>query len=393
MASGTLEAVRAGVSEEEIAGLCSQLIRFESVNPPGDDREIAEFVASLLRDAGLAVDLLCHTPTRASVLARLPGSGEVPALLYSGHLDVVPVGAEGWLRDPFGGEVADGRVWGRGASDMKGGLAAIMSAAGLLAAAELPLRGDLILALTAGEENTQFGAAAISERLRQTAVQAAVVAEPNSNAVQIAEKGLMWLRLTTSGKTAHGSTPDLGENAIVMMVTLLKELESLAPLEQRHPSLGGFTQNVGTISGGVKTNVVPDECEATFDLRTLPGQEQAAILKYIEELVGDLKQRVPGFRASVEVVNRFSAVTTAPDEPVVTRFCDVVAEVTGTRPLPGGAKYATDAATLIPVLGSPMIICGPGSADLAHQPNEYVDTDKMVEAAEILDLAATRLLT
>lgn len=385
--------LRTTLSEAEIVNLCSELIRFRSVNPPGDEREIAEYVGNLLRDAGLEVEMLHHSPSRSSVLAHLRGDGELPALLYSGHLDVVPVGAEEWLRDPFGGAVIDGKVWGRGASDMKGGLAAMISAARLVAASGLPLRGDLILAITAGEEQRQLGAAAAAERLRTTAVQAVVVAEPTANAVQTAEKGVMRVRIVTSGKTAHASTPELGENAIMMMLGLLKELEVLAVPEDRDPLLGGFTWSVGTISGGVKTNVVPDHCAATVDFRTLPGQDNALIFEAVSDLIEDLKKRKPGLRAEVEMTIAFNGVATAPDEPVVERFCNVVAEVTGARPAPGGARYATDAATLVPALGAPMIICGPGAAELAHQPNEYVEIDRMVESAEILFLAAARLLT
>ena len=127
------------IQEAEVVSLCRDLVRFGSVNPPGDELEIAEYVAGVLCEAGLTVEMIPHTPTRARVLARLEGSGEMPALLYTSHLDVVPVGAEEWLHDPFGGEVVEGKLWGRGSSDMKGGDAAMIAAAKIftLAAAQL----------------------------------------------------------------------------------------------------------------------------------------------------------------------------------------------------------------------------------------------------------------
>ena len=390
------------IQEAEVVNLCRDLVRFKSVNPPGDELEIAEYVADVLRNAGLTVEMVPHTLTRASVLARLEGpstvlstgSGKVPALLYTGHLDVVPVGAEEWLHDPFRGEVVEGKLWGRGSSDMKGGDAAMIAAAKVLAAANLPLKGDLILAFTAGEEGEQLGATELAARPDLAPVQAVVVAEPSYNDVYVAEKGAFWLKITTQGKTAHGSMPQLGQNAIKMMVALLSELDSLAvPHHAEHPLLGGFTRSMNTIAGGVSTNVVPDRCEVTIDQRTVPGQDHGAILRQVEELIADLGRRLPGFRASVEVINDRIPVASSPEEPIVQRFYDVVAEVVGERPVPRGVSYYTDGVVFAPVLKAPLIICGPGDAKLAHQPNEYVEVAKLVEATKIFVLAAAQVLT
>jgi succinyl-diaminopimelate desuccinylase len=248
MAQGGYEDLLNRIQETEVVSLCRDLVRFKSVNPPGDELEIAEYVAGVLREAGLTVEMVPHTPTRASVLARLKGSGEMPALFYTGHLDVVPVGAEEWLHDPFEGDMVEGELWGRGASDMKGGNAAMIAATKVLATANFPLKGDLILAFTAGEEGEQLGAAEIAARPDLAPVQAVVVAEPSYNDVYVAEKGAFWLQITTHGKTAHGSMPHLGQNAIMMMVALLSELDSLAVPYEEHPLLGGFTRSVNTIT-------------------------------------------------------------------------------------------------------------------------------------------------
>ena len=393
MAQAGYEYLLSRIQEAEVVGLCRDLVRFKSVNPPGDELEIAEYVADVLREAGLTVEMVPHTPTRASVLAWLKGNGEMPALLYTGHLDVVPVGAEEWSHDPFGGEVVEGKLWGRGSSDMKGGDAAMIVATKILAAANLPLKGDLILAFTAGEEGEQLGATELATRLESVPVQAVVVAEPSYNDVYLAEKGAFWLQITTHGKTAHGSMPHLGQNAIVMMTALLSELESLVVPYEEHPLLGGFTRSVNTIAGGVKTNVVPDRCEVTMDQRTVPGQDHGAILRGVKELIAELGQRLPDFRASVEVINDRIPVASSPEEPVIQRFYDVVAEVVGERPVPKGVNYYTDGVVFAPALKAPMIICGPGDAKLAHQPNEYVETAKLVEATKIFTLAVVQLLT
>ncbi|BDG59283.1 M20 family metallopeptidase [Caldinitratiruptor microaerophilus] len=387
----------------DVVALCQDLIRIRTVNPPGDEGPAAEYVARRLREAGLEVEVLGHGPGRASVIGRLRGSGGAPALLLSGHLDTVPVGDQPWSRDPFAGEVADGRIWGRGAADMKGGVAAMLAAVEAVAAAcrsedpgggpgGLRLQGDLLFAATAGEEVDSLGAAAAARRLAGTPVQAIVIGEPSGNDVYIAEKGALWLELVTHGRTAHGSSPELGRNAVMMMVTLLAELDRLEIPHTPHPLLGTLSRSVGTVAGGVKTNVVPDRCVATVDMRTVPGQDHGAIVRAVEGLIADLARRHPGFRAEVRVVNDRRPVVTDPAHPAVQAFLDAAGAVRGRRPEPTGVRYYTDATELVPVLGAPMIICGPGDPRLAHQPDESVEVDRLVEAARIYALAAVRML-
>jgi len=380
------------IRETEVVRFCQELVRIQSVNPPGNELLAAEYVASILEKAGLEVELIRHSADRASTLARLKSSRQIPALLLNGHLDTVPVGNEEWIHAPFKGEVADGKVWGRGAADMKGGLAALLAAVKTLAEARVPLRGDLILTATAGEETDSLGAIAMAARPDLGPVQAVVIPEPSSNDIYVAEKGAFWLEITTQGKTAHGSMPELGRNAVMMMVTLIGELERLVIPYKEHQMLGEFSLSVNTISGGVKTNVVPDNCTVTVDMRTVPGQDHRAILGQVEDLIAGLHRRIPDFKALVRVTNDRAPVETSPDEPVVQSFADVVAEVTGERPVPKGVRYYTDAVAFVPALKAPMIICGPGDARLAHQPNEHVEVAKLVQAAKIFTLAAAKLL-
>lgn len=387
----------AGVLEQDVTEICRDLVRIPTVNPPGNEAPAARYVADRMRAAGLEVEVLDHGDTRASVIARMRGSGRLPALLLSGHLDTVPAGEQPWSRDPFGAEVEGGRVWGRGTSDMKGGLAALLVAAATVAGAarrgEIRLHGDLVLVATAGEEVDSLGAAEAARRLAGTPVQAVLVAEPSNNEVFTAEKGALWLELVTHGRTAHGSQPELGRNAVMMMVALLAELDRLSVPHSPHPLLGGFSRSVGTIAGGVKTNVVPDRCTATVDMRTVPGQRHGDIVRQVEALIEDLHRRDPGFRAEVRVLNDRCPVVTDPAAPAVQQFLDAVACVRGIRPQPAGVSYYTDATALCPALGAPMIICGPGDPRLAHQPDESVEIARLTEAARIYTLATVRLLT
>jgi len=377
---------------EDIVDLCRQLVRIESVNPPGDELRIAEFAAVILLDAGFKVEIIHHSPTRASVLAVLPGSGGVRPLLCAGHFDTVPAGTVKWRRDPFAADVAEGKIWGRGTSDMKGGLAALIIAAKTLARSRMPLRGDLILALTAGEEVDSLGAVSIAARTDLGPVQAVIIPEPSGNDIYIAEKGALWLELTTHGRTAHGAMPELGENAILMMVDLIAELKKIPVPFAGHPLLGGFSMSINTIQGGLKTNVVPDRCVVTLDMRTVPGQRHDEIVGGVKEIIAVMGRKNPVFKASIEVINDRLPVETAPDEPAVLKFVDVAAVFLGERPVPKGVKYYTDATVLVPAFKAPMIICGPGDPGQGHQPNEWVEIEKIVTCARIYVAAAAEFL-
>jgi succinyl-diaminopimelate desuccinylase len=382
-----------GIEESKIVEICRELLRIKSVNPPGDESPAADYVAGLLKKMDMEVEIISHSPTRASVLARLRGSRQSPGILYNGHLDTVPVGAEKWNHDPFAGVVAEGKIWGRGAADMKGGLAALLGAVKAIAEARLPLKGDLIFAATAGEEINSLGATVIASRTDIGPLQAILIPEPSFNDLFIAEKGAFWLEIRTHGQTAHGSMPDLGRNAVMMMVRLIAEFDKLEVPFQTHPLLGGFSRSVNTISGGVKTNVVPDSCVATVDMRTVPGQDHPGILRRVEDLIRKLQSEIPGFKASVEIVNDRAPLETDAAAPAVQSFSEVIAAVTGKKPVPKGTRYFTDGVVLSPAFKAPLLICGPGDAGLAHQPNEHVDIVKLVEAARIYALAAIRFLT
>jgi succinyl-diaminopimelate desuccinylase len=376
----------------ELAGVCRDLIRFKTVNPPGDELEAAQFVLDYLRQAGFEGEIVPNGERRGSVLARFKGSGESPARALNGHLDVVPVGAERWRHEPFEGVVEDGKVWGRGSADMKGGLAAMLVAARLVAQSGLKLRGDLAVFATAGEEVDMLGARSLAALPDLGPLQAILISEPTLNCLGLAERGVFWPEFTTHGQTAHGSTPHLGHNAIMMMVNLLSELERLEIPYTPHAVLGDFTRSINTIQGGVKVNVVPDQASALVDMRTVPGQDHSELLHHLEDFVQDLERRVPDLSASVRLTYDLPPAETSPEEPVVRAFQEAVQEANGHLPDAAIVRFATEAAIFVPALGVPTLIYGPGDPALAHQPDEHVQLEKMVEATRSYLAAAVRLL-
>ena len=222
-------------------------------------------------------------------------------------------------------------------------------------------------------------------------VGAIVVSEPSSNELFVAEKGALWVELTTYGRTAHGSMPELGRNAVMMMVALLGELDRLPVECVDHPLLGSFSRSINTIGGGVKTNVVPDRCTATVDMRTVPGQDHAALLHRIEALIADLRAaaRLPGQHQGAQRQHPADHAAGSPHGGAHGRRHRSGDRTPARAP---GVRYYSDAVAYVPAFGAPMLICGPGQMGLAHQPNEYVEIDKLVESARIFTLAATRLL-
>lgn len=380
------------IDETKIVEMASRLIQFDTSNPPGQEAECAKFIGDYLVAAGFDVELIHHTTDRASLLARLEGKGERKSLLWNGHIDVVPIGEEPWAHEPFNGIHEEDRVWGRGAADMKGGDAAMLVAARAIAESGIGLRGDLILAMTAGEEGEQLGAAAIVERNDLPAFQAIMIPEPSSNEIFIAEKGALWVEFRTEGISAHGSMPQVGCNAIRMMFDLLNKVDALEIPHEPHPLLGGFTRSLGTFHGGQKANVVPDHCVAQVDMRTVPGQEHDEIIQQIAAALDELEERSATFRGTYRVINNLPPVESDPDHPAVQRIAQAWDSVMGSPSEFKGAVYYTDGAVLAPVLGAPLVILGPGDPEQAHQTDEYVDIHRMVETARIYAQAAAIML-
>ena len=329
---------------------------------------------------------------RASVVGGLRGTGERPALLFSGHLDTVPAG-DNWQHDILAAEVSDGKIWGLGSTDMKSGVAAMLVAMEAIRRTGVSLQGDLLFAGTAGEEVDSMGAQRLVQQQKLSHVGFMVIGEPTTNRVFTAEKGVLWLELHTKGQTAHGSMPHLGVNAIMHMNTLLQALAAANIPYQKHPLLGDFTMNVATITGGVKTNVVPDACRVTIDTRTVIGQDHQQILDTVRQLIDHLCAEDATFHAEVHTITERVPLDIPFDAPQVQAFVRVRDQVTGQSSVPTAATYATDGSVFVPAYHAPMVICGPGLPEKAHQPNEYVEIARLSEAARIYTLAALDLLT
>ncbi|MEJ8280829.1 M20/M25/M40 family metallo-hydrolase [Pseudonocardia spirodelae] len=344
----------------------------------GGERAAADLLAGLLDDAGFAVDVRPDPadPARANLLARR-GDARPPVTL-TGHLDTVPADPAGWSFDPHAGDVVDGRLRGRGSTDMKAGVAAITVAA---------LRSDpatpLQLVFTFGEETGGDGARTLTGLEPSPLL---LVAEPTGNRVLHGHKGVLWLRLVQHGRSAHGSRPDLGDNALVALGRVATALHGHAwPVSDTH---GPATGNPGVLRAGVAPNLVPDRAELEVDLRLVPGLDAAAAREQVaavarEALAGTGHRGLP----EVEVLLDLPAVGTDPADP----RARAAAAALGHDGAPAGfASYFTDASVLVPALtgddgrAPAVLVHGPGDPELAHVTDETCSAANIVDATDAL---------
>jgi acetylornithine deacetylase/succinyl-diaminopimelate desuccinylase-like protein len=349
-----------------VAEITSELICIPSVNPDGGDpgteltgeAACAEWVGEFLLDCGAEVGLREVLPGRPNVIGRFPSKKSgAPRILFAPHLDTVSVA--GMTINPFGGEISEGRVWGRGACDTKGPMAsmlwALREARDFLA--DLPY--EIWFAGLVGEEAGQHGAKALAEQERFDFVMAG---EPTSLDAVHAHKGSCWLHIKARGRAVHASRPEEGDNAIYKITDAIACLRrEVAPRlsEKTDPVLGASTLSVGTITGGSKVNIVPDSCECSVDMRFIPGVDTGFVTALLQE-------RVPGLEISLR---SSEPLWTDPAHPLIQILGSL-----GSRPV--GAPWFCDAAVFA-AKGCPAIAIGPGSIDQAHTADEFIAIDDL----------------
>ena len=356
--------------------LTRELLRFNTINPPGMERACARHLGKILEGAGFRVAYYEFAESRTSLIATIGGDDAKPPICFTGHIDTVPLGAMHWSHDAFAGETDGDRLYGRGSTDMKSGIAAIVAAALDLASALAKSRG-LTVVLTAGEEIGCEGARFLADHKHLDRAGAIVVAEPTANYPYIGHKGLAWFEVETVGVTAHGSMPELGDNAIVKMARVIGELERFQfPLDS-HPVMGSPTLNVGTIHGGLNTNSVPDEARVTLDTRTVPGIDHAHLCKSLEALVAP-------FGARVRKIVDTPTLYTEPHDEWIQQVFETCTPFLEGRPTPKTITFSTDGADLKRGYGGPpAVILGPGEPRLAHQTDEWCSVARLEQSVDL----------
>jgi acetylornithine deacetylase len=372
---------------DEVVDLQSRLVAIDSINPslvPGaaGEAEIARFIAGWLEAAGLQVETPEVAPGRPNVIGRLRGRANGLSLMLNAHVDTVGVAG---MDQPFTPRVESDRLYGRGAYDMKSGLAAIMLAAQAVAQAGRA-DGDLIITAVADEEYASLGTQAVVESLR---ADAAIVTEPTGLRLCTAHKGFAWIAVETEGCAAHGSKPDLGIDAIVHMGRVLVDVESLAAeLAGRppHPLLGTGSVHASLVEGGQELSSYPERCRLQLERRTVPGETPEDVLAEVQELLAGRAKEDESFRAQANLYFWREPFEVAREKLIVRRVEAAATEVLGAPPPMYGDTPWMDAA-LLAAAGIPTVVFGPGGAG-AHAAVEYTLISEVAACAEILARAA-----
>ncbi|WP_392423904.1 M20 family metallopeptidase [Barrientosiimonas humi] len=386
------------IDTDRIVAATQRLVRARGENPPGQEAETVATLAAVCRERDLDVRTETAEADRDNLLARTTGDAGGPALLLLGHTDVVPVG-EGWTRDPFGGEVDGGRVFGRGTTDMKGGLAAAVEAMAAVQeharATGRTLTGGVELAATVDEEQGGVGIRAWVAQQPAKAYVGCVTAEPTDLQTVIAARGDAYLDIRVHGTAAHSGRPDDGANAIygaARIVTTLRDWHTelaAAP----HPLAGPATWSVGIVEGGTGTSIVPAECRVLADRRLLPGEDAEQVLREVIARVDALGLERDGLRVEIDLPMWMPGFETAPDNAFVTAVESSLGTAGGPGLGLGGWTAACDGGFVARDLGVPVVVLGPGSVnEQAHRPDESVGVDELTVAARTYALAAWRLL-
>ena len=354
-------------NRDAVKKLLKQLIQAETTTERGESAA-ADIISAELGRSGMESRIDRWGQNRANLITQIKSAGQRAPLLFACHLDVVPPGEADWKYPPFAGLESDGKIYGRGSADMKGGITAIITAVRQLVDPGVRLQGDIIFFAAAGEETDSCGAKRfVHDWGRMPALTGVIIPEPTDFDVVTAHRGMLWLEVITKGQAAHGSTPQLGINAIASMRSLLDELEYYEIQCKPHKLLGQCSMSINTIQGGKAINIVPDKCSIGVDIRTLPGQNPQDIIEDFERMFAKLKQKNPQFEAQVSVVREVGALETDSNCDFVRDFCSAVG-IGETR----AVGFTTDGPHLA-ALGAPVVIFGPGKPDVCHKPDEYID--------------------
>ncbi len=356
--------------------LTKELLSFNTINPPGNEMEVAQFVGKLLLENGFEVNYHEYEENRLHLVAEKGISGEAAPLVFSGHFDTVALGKKPWSEDPFSGVIKGDRIYGRGSSDMKGGLAAMTVAAIEATRTTTPV-GGIRLIFTSGEE---LGCQGINQLVKSSAelgkARAVIVGEPTANHPAIAHKGALYLNASTKGKTAHSSMPELGDNAVYKAARAVVRIEKLQFHAENDLLLGLPTINVGKFRGGMNINSVPDHAEFTIDIRSTTMTPHQSLLERLKSELGD--------EVVLETLVDLKPVSNSESDP----FIQMVYEVCGidgeSNSGPKSLPYLTDGSVLQAFYGGvPTIILGPGEPALAHQTDEYCSIKKIKQSVAI----------
>ncbi len=393
------------IDKEGLVKFTQDLIRIRSVYNPdkegSNEEEVAHFVAERLKNMGWKVFIEEVMPGRTNVIAVLKGNQKGKTLLLEAHTDVVTEGDwADWKYPPFAAIIKEGKIYGRGACDTKGNLAAMVYAIKAILDSKTDFKGEIILCIPVDEEGMMLGIKHFIKQGWADEVDAAIICEPEENNICIAQKGAIRAMITVKGKMAHGAIPEAGINPNWGMARILVELENLQQEEikkwGKHNYLGypSITPTIlrAPVQGEAQINVIPGECMTALDIRTIPGQEHDILKKKILDIFKKLSLKDTHFKAEMSVIEERPWTETSPDELIVKATSQAFEYVTKKEPIYNGVPGATDGTFLKSWKNIPIVTIGAGNRLIPHQANEYVEIKELMETVKIYALTTVLFL-
>jgi succinyl-diaminopimelate desuccinylase len=367
------------IAEDDVIPILKRLIQIKTENPPGKTIEAVEYLVEEFEQIGIRSQIQEYAEGRANIIAEYGDSDET--IILTGHLDTVPAGnEEKWKYPPFEAREVDGKIFGRGSTDMKGAVAAFVAVVKKLKENQVKLNKKIIFLGTADEEIGMDGSQEAKKSGIMEGCKFVVIGEPTELQVGVAEKGTLWVVIKIRGESAHGSTPHLGINAIEGAAKLIPKMKNIVP-DFEHKILGKSTLNIGKISGGTLINVVPEYCEFRCDYRLVADDLREGVKTDLTNLIEDFN-RDSKAKAEIEIVHEIPAIELTEKDQFFESLKQKAIEAGKEKII--GVNYGTDGAMLVPEYGTPFVIMGPGKLDQLHVTDEYTEKQEVLDYANII---------
>lgn len=367
------------IEESDVIPILKELIKIKTENPPGKTIDAALYIKQLFSEIGISCRIQEYAEDKANVIAEY--GDQSSTIMLTGHLDTVPIGErQKWEHDPFGAIEEEGRIYGRGATDMKGAVAAYVAILRKLKENKISLNKKIIFLGTSDEEIGMDGAVAAKKEGVMDNCEFVIIGEPTELKLGIAEKGTLWIKLKVRGKSAHGSTPHLGISAIEAASRLIQKMKAIVP-DFEHEILGKSSLNIGKINGGTLINVVPEFCQFECDIRLVADHLREETKKKINDLISNFNDKEEA-KASFEILHEIPAIELKEKTDFFTVIEDRTKQI-GTDEIIG-VNYGTDGAMLVPEKNIPFIIIGPGKLDQLHVTDEYTEKEEVIQYANLI---------
>ena len=394
------------IDKDELVELTRSLIKIDSVIRPetgNTEAEVVEFIVDWIRkELKLEPEINEVVPGRENIILKIDSGKPGRTLMFEGHTDVVSEGDRSlWKHDPFGGEIEDGKIYGRGSCDMKAGVAVNLLTVKALLKSGVNFNGKIVLGILCDEEDLMLGVQDFIKQGHADNVDACLISEPEENQLCISMKGALRIKLTVHGKMAHGAMPLTGINPNTRLASIImafQEFEDYQKEQFGEDEYLGWPSVTFTVIQSPpppeppQLNVMPGESVAYIDIRTVPGQDHKDVKESLGNILKELGNHDPDFNVTVEYLADKPVVSMGRDEPIVLAAAEAYRDITGKEPVYNGVPGATDGTFLRDLKGIPSLVNGPGPRHMPHQTDEYIEIDELVESAKLYLLTTYRFL-